>query len=329
MASTLVAERKFAAAIHYIEIGLQLDPFSEINHHLRGFIAYAQEQYEEAIQWFEKASVLKPSFIVAKHYKGQALLLLGRAKEALTLFEQLPEDTTGDFTRLGFVTLAHAVLGKKQHIQTSIKQLEKVLETPAAGKAVSALMLIYTMLGQSKKALQIITKGIGLKVPMLIYIYNEPLLKPLYPIPQFQTLVKKILGAKTTFDFNKRKYKKALFTKTELVTYRQQLLNLMQKKKPYINANLTLRDLAQQIKLPANQLSQLLNEGFDKNFSEFVNSYRLEVFKSKIANPANRHYTILGLAYESGFNSKTVFNAFFKKKEGKTPRAYQKELIRQ
>ena len=76
-------------------------------------------------------------------------------------------------------------------------------------------------------------------------------------------------------------------------------------------------------------MSQLLNEGFDKNFSEYVNSYRLEAFKSKVADPANHHLTILGLAYESGFNSKTVFNTFFKKKMGKTPKAWWKAVMNQ
>lgn len=326
MASTLVAERKFAAATHYIEIGLQLDPFSEINHHLRGFIYYAQEQYEEAIQWFDKAYLLKPSFIVTLFYKGQALLLLGQKKEALTLFEQLPADQNGDFTKLGFVTLAQAALGRQQLALTGIDQLETVLETSAQGKAISALILIYAVLNQPQKALNIITKGIELRVPMLVYLYNEPLLKSLYSIPKFQTLVKQILGEQTAFEFNKRKYKKALFTKAELAIYRKQLLDLMQREKPYLNPNLSLRDLAQQMVLPANQISQLLNEGFDKNFSEFINSYRLEVFKTKIADPANSHYTILGIAYESGFNSKTVFNSFFKRMEGITPRAYQKTI---
>ena len=96
----------------------------------------------------------------------------------------------------------------------------------------------------------------------------------------------------------------------------------MLEEKPYLNSDLTLRDLAALLDLPPNYMSQLLNEGFDKNFSEFVNTYRLETFKTMVASPANRHLTILGLAYEAGFSSKTVFNTFFKKMMGKTPKAY-------
>jgi adenylate cyclase len=90
----------------------------------------------------------------------------------------------------------------------------------------------------------------------------------------------------------------------------------MDGEKPYLDPDLTLRSLAEMLDLPPNYLSQLLNEGFDQNFAEYVNSYRLETFKTKAADPANAHLTLLGLAYESGFNSKSVFNSFFKKTMG-------------
>ena len=89
---------------------------------------------------------------------------------------------------------------------------------------------------------------------------------------------------------------------------------------------MNLLGLANMLGIPANQLSQLLNEGFDQNFAEFINSFRLEIFKSKVADPKMRSFTILALAYESGFNSKTVFNTYFKKIMGQTPMSYWKEV---
>ena len=100
----------------------------------------------------------------------------------------------------------------------------------------------------------------------------------------------------------------------------------MLEETPHLSADLTLRKLAQSIHLHPNKLSWLLNEHFGKNFNEYINTYRLERFK-QIANlPENRHLTLLGLAYECGFNSKTVFNTFFKKQEGITPSTYIKSL---
>ena len=327
MASTLVAERKFEAARHYIETALQLDPFSEINHHLQGFIYYAQEQYKEAIEYFEKALQFKSTFLPSIYYWGQALVLMGQKEEALLFFQKLPEDQPGDLTKSGFITLAHAALGNENELESGMAKLEAALESEAASRAISALMLCHATLGNQEKALQLVEQAIALRLPMMVYLYTEPILKPLHSISRFQDLVRKVLGEETTFDFSKRKYKKVLFDKEQLSEYRDQLRQLMSDKKPYLDSGLSLRHLAEMMEIPPNYLSQLLNEGFDKNFSEYINSYRLETFKSKVTDPSQQHLTILGLAYDSGFNSKTVFNTFFKKMMGKTPKAYWKEVV--
>lgn len=328
MASNLVAERKFEAARNYIETALQLDPFSEINHHLQGFINYAQEEYEEAIKWFEKAVQLKPGFITPTLYWGQALLLMGRAKEGLAFFQKLPEDEPGDLTKLGFTTLAYAALGDSNQTEVGISKLEAALETDLVSRAISSLILCYAMLGNQEKALQFIEQGVAFRLPMMVYLYTEPILKPLHSLPRFRELVRQVLGEKTTFDLSKRKYKKPLLDKALLKNYKLQLEALMSKEKPYLEPDLTLRSLAQRLNIPSNHLSRLLNEGFDQNFAEFINTYRLETFKAKVADPAQRQLTILALAYDSGFNSKTVFNTFFKKTMGMTPKAYWKKVVR-
>ena len=73
-----------------------------------------------------------------------------------------------------------------------------------------------------------------------------------------------------------------------------------------------------------NQLSWLLNESIGKNFNEFVNHYRVEAFKEIANDPNNSHLSLIGLAYDSGFNSKTVFNTYFKKETGLTPKQFLK-----
>ena len=326
MASTLVAEGKFSAALHYIETALQLDPFSSINYHLKGFIFYGQEKYEKAIKCFEKSIHLKSNFMASTLYLGQALLL-GRGTEGLTYFQNLSEDDDGDLMKLGGTTLGYAALGDMIQAQAGIKKLEAALQTDLMGRAVNLLILCQTTLGDQEAAIQLIDQGVRSRLPMMVYLYVEPILKPLRSNPRFQELMRQVLGEKTAFDLPTRKYKKALFTENQLKQYQYQLKQLMAEKKPYLDPNLTLRDLAQLLEIPSNHLSQLLNEGFDKNFAEYVNSYRVESFKSKVADPTQQHLTILALAYDSGFNSKTVFNTFFKKMTGKTPKTYWKEVI--
>jgi len=183
------------------------------------------------------------------------------------------------------------------------------------------------MMGEHDAAMDLIKQGIGYRLPMLVYLSIEPMLKPLFSNSRFQELTHQVLGERTSFEGSKSRYKESPLNRDLLIQYRDQLTRLMSTGQPYLDENLTLRDLAEVLEIPANQLSQVLNEGFDQNFAEFVNTYRLEMFKSKVGDPKQRHLTILALAYESGFNSKTVFNTFFKKMMGKTPKAYWKEVV--
>jgi AraC-like DNA-binding protein len=117
---------------------------------------------------------------------------------------------------------------------------------------------------------------------------------------------------------------KSLLDQGEIHSLLPRLAQSMQEEQLFLNPTLSLRDLAAHLQTTANKLSWLLNEQIGSNFNEYVNSFRLEAFKQKALDPANEHFTLLGLAFESGFNSKTVFNSFFKKAEGQTPRAWLK-----
>ncbi|MEJ7667038.1 MAG: helix-turn-helix domain-containing protein [Hymenobacter sp.] len=74
--------------------------------------------------------------------------------------------------------------------------------------------------------------------------------------------------------------------------------------------------------MPSHVLSKVINEGFGQNFFDFINSYRIAEFKQVMAAPQARQYTLLALALEVGFNSKTAFNRAFKKQTDQAPREY-------
>ena len=96
----------------------------------------------------------------------------------------------------------------------------------------------------------------------------------------------------------------------------------MKTEKPYLNSQLSISMLAEQIKIPSNHLSQIINEQEGKNFFEFVNNYRIEEVKQRIIENQDKKFTLLAIAYDSGFNSKSSFNRIFKKQEGLTPNQY-------
>lgn len=100
----------------------------------------------------------------------------------------------------------------------------------------------------------------------------------------------------------------------------------MIKEKPYLDSDLTLPKLAEGLNVSTHHLSQVINEVHDKNFFNFINKYRVEEVKRKIQDPKFKNYTLLGIAYESGFNSKSAFNRAFRNFTGTTPSKYRDSL---
>lgn len=98
-----------------------------------------------------------------------------------------------------------------------------------------------------------------------------------------------------------------------------ELEKLMILKKPYLEPTLTLHDLSRLINLPPYQLSRIINKEFHCNFFEFINKYRITEFKEKVIAGQHKNLTILALALECGFNSKSAFNRIFKDATGITP----------
>jgi len=118
------------------------------------------------------------------------------------------------------------------------------------------------------------------------------------------------------------KYARTGLENEEIRSLMSRLETLMQEEKPYTNGELTLKELASMLHCSPNHLSQAINAGYGKTFYHYINGYRIREFLEKTTLPENRKYTFLALAYDSGFNSKTTFNKYFKLETGKTPSEY-------
>jgi putative ABC transport system permease protein len=94
----------------------------------------------------------------------------------------------------------------------------------------------------------------------------------------------------------------------------------------YRDAELSLNALAEKLGLHTHEVSRIINTVFKKSFSDFINEYRVREVALKMQNPAYDHITLLGLAYESGFNSQSSFHRIFKQFTGKTPLEYKNHL---
>lgn len=102
----------------------------------------------------------------------------------------------------------------------------------------------------------------------------------------------------------------------------QRLEAHMAASRPYLDADLTVEQLARQLGVPTRELSRAINEGLAKNFFELVSDYRIAEARRQLET-ADTGTTILQVMYDAGFNSKSVFNTAFKKATGLTPSAYR------
>ncbi len=100
------------------------------------------------------------------------------------------------------------------------------------------------------------------------------------------------------------------------------LLRDMEKKQPYLDPEITISKLSEMLNVKTEFLSEVLNSQLNQNFFDFINKYRLGEFKNQCISKANSHLSIMGIAYNCGFNSKASFYRAFRKFEGISPSAY-------
>ena len=122
------------------------------------------------------------------------------------------------------------------------------------------------------------------------------------------------------------KYAGSRLTESEAKQYAEKLSEYMKSSRPYLNPELTLSQLAGDLGISSHFLSQVINEKFGLNFFDFINGYRVEEFKERTFDPKYSNFSLLGIALECGFNSKSAFNRIFKQKTGLTPSQFKRTL---
>ena len=126
----------------------------------------------------------------------------------------------------------------------------------------------------------------------------------------------------------KNKYGKYGLKKNEIPALKETLLQFMDEEKPYLDCDLTLAQLAEKLNVYKHYLTQILNDELNQNFYDFINSYRIEEVKNRLADKNSDQYSLLGIAFDAGFNSKSSFNRIFKNHTGITPSQYKKSFIK-
>ena len=122
---------------------------------------------------------------------------------------------------------------------------------------------------------------------------------------------------------HKNKYNQSSLSDSKKQIYLSRLKSHMDSEKPHLQPTITLPELAQTLSIPRHHLSQVINESFKLNFNDFINKYRIDDALVMLQDKSHHNGTILEIAYEVGFNSKSTFNSALKKHTGITPKEYK------
>jgi TolB-like protein/AraC-like DNA-binding protein len=313
IAELYTAVGEFDAAMEQAEKALELNPLSATHLFTKGNVFYYTGRYAEAIAYMHKILEIDPQWKLTFPVRLASYILLKDKQSLDHLLEVHPDIPTAHHLRALYDCL---------HYGTQEWSYETDHDTPTYYPW-ELYSLIYS--GQEDRAMQNLREGIKDQKGPYVNFRVDPFLQPLRKRHDYQQLVQGLFGdlqlasvfPEPTIDTSK-------LTPNERRTYQEASDRAMEEEELYLDTDLSLKKLADHIGLHANKLSWLLNEHVGKNFNEYVNSYRLEAFKTKALSPDYQHITLLGLAYESGFNSKSVFNQFFKESTGTTPRQWLK-----
>lgn len=121
---------------------------------------------------------------------------------------------------------------------------------------------------------------------------------------------------------NNLKYQRSGLKEKDSRFILEAVVEYMEHEKPFLDPECSIHSVAHVLNISRHYISQVLNQKLNKNFYKFINEYRVEEFKRRAAEPEFSNYSIIALAFESGFNSKASFNMVFKKLERRTPSEY-------
>jgi ligand-binding sensor domain-containing protein/AraC-like DNA-binding protein len=166
--------------------------------------------------------------------------------------------------------------------------------------------------------------------------FDFRILKPLYKRPQFYSVLLAAVAAgaaglaarrrrKLVKPVRPEKYSTSALSDERAEEVLPKLERLMEEERVYLDADLNLQELARRVGIHYNYLSRIINEKFGLSYNDYVNGYRIEEAKRMLIDPEHAGKTILDIAYDTGFYSKSVFNTAFKKLTGTTPSQYRKQ----
>ncbi len=328
----LIQKGLIYAALGNVEMALdhlfqaeRLNPYSESVNYTIGMIYHFTGDFEKSLEFIDKNIEINPRWDAQYYTKVQTLCSLKRFDEARDTIQSYVEISTDGFLRTELEGYYYAY----QKDFSKVKEIINKIENRSAGNPIDIVFLsqMHLLSGDHDKALYYLESGLKKRVSPFLFLKIDHLWDKLRDNERFQQITqpsikKEDLTSKTKN--NHAKYRKTNISEKKAKHVLNKLGQIMQDQKLYLNPTLTLYDLSEFLNVSNNHLSQILNEFHKTNFYDYVNGFRLKAFFELNKQKQYAHYTLLALAYECGFNSKSTFNSFFKKKTGTTPSEYLK-----
>ena len=180
-------------------------------------------------------------------------------------------------------------------------------------------------------AIAILVYGVGYMALRQPEIFNVATAE--YPVPQVAPMASD--AAETIPIGTERapepeavpRYERSGLSEKEASELKDAVLAVMEGKKPYRRSDLTLTELADQLVTTPHKLSEVLNSQLEQSFYDFVNGYRVREVQQRMADGESQNLTLLSLALDAGFASKSTFNSVFKKQTGQTPSSHRDTVV--
>jgi TolB-like protein/AraC-like DNA-binding protein/Tfp pilus assembly protein PilF len=312
-------------AISRVKMAIKLDPLSPANIFYHGAALLRLGRYEEALVEINTMLTLVPHHTNSYCIKGIILTRLNKYEGAIEHYKTVPIAQNKTETYYAGIGIAYAAKGDLEKAKEYLAKSINVSQNLFVSSEENAVVIINIYLGNFDLAFEEIEKDIKSNKYYLNFYKENPAFKLLLEDPRYKIFNKvfKTQGSKSEVE-SRIQPEKALLQENEIRSFQSLLLDYMTDETPYLETDLSLRSLANQLNILPNKLSWLLNNCIGKNFNEFINHYRIEAFKILAKDPSNANITIIGLANDCGFNSKTVFNTYFKKETGLTPKEFLK-----
>jgi TolB-like protein/AraC-like DNA-binding protein/cytochrome c-type biogenesis protein CcmH/NrfG len=326
MAFLYILSGETEKALHHLQLALATDPLNQETLFYKAYYLYRTGKYSEALEMYDNLLEKNPENIPAFVVRAYCLLFLKRFDEVLPLIENASAKKLIENEKLGILCLISIFMNDDQKTDFYIRKLKDQAHDEGASQAHSYLFLAYANTHRFDDAFDLLEQAIRIKSPILLLVYTDPLVNGIVDDLRYGKYHEKLFGNPTPSVSEPAR--KPLLDASAAADFQEKLIEYMTHEKPFLEPSLSLRSLASQISIHPNQLSWLLNEHMGNKFNEFVNQYRLRHFMDLAQRADAANLSIMGMAYESGFNSKTVFNTFFKKETGLTPQGYLRELGR-